>query len=92
LVPWGVSFEADKDTYRSQSRKKAERESQWHELLQAMHQEKLSRLPIAPDQAAPTLTSPTGIRSKCGSTVLLEEEQNGTYPVDEIMNPAPCKL
>jgi hypothetical protein len=33
-----------------------------------------------------------GIHSSCGSTVRPEEEQVGTFPVDEIMKPTPCKL
>lgn len=106
LVPWAVSFEQDKGTYRSRSRKRAEQESEWQEILDTMRaeltehsdklraefEEKLSRLPVAQDQAAPPFTSPTGIRSSCGSTVLPEEEQLGTYPVDEITHPTPCKL
>jgi hypothetical protein len=63
LVPWGVSSQADKDTYRSRLRKRAEQEPQWHDLLQAMRveviqhsdrlravfEEKLSRIPVAPN-------------------------------------------
>jgi hypothetical protein len=60
--------------------------------LRAEFEKKLSGLPIASDQAVHAFMSPTGIRSSRESTVLPEEEQVGTYLVDEITNPTPCKL
>jgi len=66
--------------------------TQHSDRLRAEFEEKLGRLPSAPDQAVPAFVSPTRICSSCGSTVLPDEEELGTYPVDEITYPTPCKL
>ena len=66
--------------------------TQHRDRLRAESEEKFSKLPVAQDQAVSAFTSQTGIHGSCESTVLPEEEQLGTYPVDEITHPTPCKL
>ena len=38
-VPWGVAFHEHLGTYRSRGRRNAQREAEWHSLLQAVREE-----------------------------------------------------
>ncbi|RLN23342.1 transposon protein, putative, CACTA, En/Spm sub-class [Panicum miliaceum] len=107
-VPWAVAFQEHLGTYRSRGRRNAQREAEWHSLLQAVREEvnatnekfraelveSLGRhASTVSGGVAPVVASPPGlVQRSCGSTALPEEDIGVTFPVDKITQPTPCKL